>query len=228
MLKVLWGKEAARQSSLMEDVWRFRHQQFVERLGWNDIRRPDGREIDQFDGPRAIHFPQLNHAGEIVGYSRLLPTTEPHLLSDVYPQLMGDGSRPHGNTIYEWTRCVAAIDASPIDGVAVSSRQMAGVLEYCLLVGIEALIVETYPKLLNMFLSTGWDVLPLNAPSQFNEHFIVPFCAYPTSATLEWHHRNYGIRGSLLDLGVHVENPLAVSAQISERPKLSRLVAAGG
>ena len=47
MLKVLWGKEAARQSSLMEDVWRFRHQQFVERLGWNDIRRPDGREIDR-------------------------------------------------------------------------------------------------------------------------------------------------------------------------------------
>lgn len=50
--------------------------------------------------------------------------------------------------------------------------------------------------------------------------------AYPTAATLEWHHHNYGIRGSLLDLGVNVESPLAVPADISERPKLSRLVAA--
>lgn len=204
MLKVLWGPDTAQQSSLMEDIWRFRHEQFVERLGWEDVRRHDGREIDEFDGPRAIHFPQIDQAGNIVGYSRLLPTTEPHLLSHVYPELMSGRPCPRGDVIYEWTRCVAAAGADPIDGVAVSNRQMAGVLEYCLLVGIETLVVETYPKLLNLFLSTGWDVMPLNAPSQFKDHFIVPFCVHPSAATLEWHHRNYGIRGSLLDDTVEI------------------------
>ncbi|RZK93426.1 MAG: autoinducer synthase, partial [Methylobacterium sp.] len=33
----------------MEQVWRLRHEIFVEEKRWLDLARPDGREIDQFD-----------------------------------------------------------------------------------------------------------------------------------------------------------------------------------
>ncbi|WP_414815963.1 acyl-homoserine-lactone synthase [Rhizobium sp. IY2] len=36
----------------MEKIWRFRHEQFVERLGWEALCRNDGLEIDQFDHDR--------------------------------------------------------------------------------------------------------------------------------------------------------------------------------
>ncbi|MGO7163528.1 hypothetical protein ACCS78_30340 [Rhizobium johnstonii] len=70
----------------MEKIWRFRHEQFVERLGWEALRRNDGLEIDQFDHDRALH-------------TRLLPTTEPHLSSDVYPQIMKGQAWPRSPEI---------------------------------------------------------------------------------------------------------------------------------
>ena len=89
----------------MEQVWRLRHEIFVEEYGWGDIARDDQREIDQFDDEHAVHF--LCHIdGELVGYSRMLPTTGPHLLRDVYPHLCEE-ERPEGSDVWEWTRyCV--------------------------------------------------------------------------------------------------------------------------
>ena len=33
----------------MEQAYRLRHNVFVDEMGWEDLRKPDGREIDQFD-----------------------------------------------------------------------------------------------------------------------------------------------------------------------------------
>ena len=85
---------------------RFRHTIFVDEKGWDDLHQPDGLERDQFDDSHAVHQVCL-HQDEIVGYQRLLPTTRPHLLTDV----LGDLCRrkpPRGPRIFEWTRfCVA-------------------------------------------------------------------------------------------------------------------------
>ena len=37
----------------MERAYRLRHQVFVEEMGWTDLAKPDGREIDQFDDKHA-------------------------------------------------------------------------------------------------------------------------------------------------------------------------------
>lgn len=106
MLKVISGCEASGYANLMEKAHRFRHSIFVDEKGWSDLRRPDGLERDSFDGASAVH--QLCMRGsDLVGYQRLLPTTQPHLLTEV----LGDLCRrrpPRGQNIYEWTRfCVA-------------------------------------------------------------------------------------------------------------------------
>src|SRR5580765_66682 len=123
MLRAIIGAEKACSVTVMEQIWKFRHEQFVERLGWEDIRRADGREIDEFDTGGAIHLPLID-GDEVVGYTRLLPTTEPHLLSHVYPELMDGREWPRGATIYEWTRCIAAEWAQPMEDVPASSVLM--------------------------------------------------------------------------------------------------------
>jgi len=210
MLAAILGADTHGYTSIMEQVWRFRHEQFVERLGWEACRRADGREIDQFDGNEAVHLPLIVD-GSVVGYSRLLPTSRPHLLSDVYPYLMDGGAWPRGQRIYEWTRCIAEVSDKTICGVPISNILMTGVLEYCLVAGIQMLVVETHPRLLNLLLTTGWDVMPLAAPSVLEGSLIVPITARPSMAGLLKHHELYRITGSVLNLELAPGNPFGAS-----------------
>lgn len=213
MLRIYSGKASSYSWDAMEKIWRFRHQQFVERFGWEDVRRADGREIDEFDTDQAIHL-ALFAGHRVVGYSRLLPTTMPHLLSDVYPHLMGQRSWRREPSVYEWTRCVASEDNGRINGIPASHLLMTGVMEFCLTAGIEALIVETHPKLVNQLLTTGWDVTVLNQPAVLDEKLVVPIEARPSKAGLLQHHRLYSMEGSTLVLSRETANPLDSSASL--------------
>lgn len=205
MLRYLSG-EQIQSDDCAEDVWRFRHKHFVDRFGWSALRKPDGLEHDQFDHDDAIHLVLCNNE-DVVGYSRLLPTTKPHLLSDVYPEVAAGNPYPTGQFVYEWTRCVAEQDVS-ISGISASNILLTGVLEFCLVSGIEALIVETHPKLMHLLISTGWDVYPFAAPSTYAESLVVPICATPLHSALRTHHRLYGIEGSVLDLSSREMSPV--------------------
>ncbi|MEQ1945322.1 acyl-homoserine-lactone synthase [Mesorhizobium sp. VNQ89] len=106
MLMVIPGSDVSRHAALMNRAHRFRHRVFVEEKGWEELRQPDGCERDRFDDAHAVHHICLR-GEEIVGYQRLLPTTRPHLLSDVLTDLCRR-SPPRGPRIFEWTRfCVA-------------------------------------------------------------------------------------------------------------------------
>lgn len=206
-MRVISGSDIDTYAETMEQVWRFRHRHFVDRFGWEDVRRADGREIDQFDTLAAIHLPLMSD-GKVVAYSRLLPTDQPHLLSDVYPQIMGGRTWPRGTRIYEWTRCVAVEEDVQVKSVRASNLMMSGVVEFCLVAGVEALIAQTSPKLVHLLLFTGWHVEPLNGPQQYNDHTLVPIKATPSIKTLEKHRRIYKFQSDILNLSVPTANPL--------------------
>jgi len=114
-LSIHTGEQLRLQPALQEQVFRLRHHVFVEKLGWEAIRRADGLEIDDFDTDAAIHFVVQDGENNIKAYARLLPTTQAHLLSVVYPHLLDDAAKmPVGSDIYEWTRSTALpIRATP-------------------------------------------------------------------------------------------------------------------
>ncbi|WP_305693096.1 acyl-homoserine-lactone synthase [Bosea sp. (in: a-proteobacteria)] len=106
MLMVIHGSDVGRHSALMNRAHRFRHSIFVDEKGWEELRQSDGCERDRFDDAHAVHHICL-HGEEIVGYQRLLPTTRPHLLTDVLTDLCRRAP-PRGPRVFEWTRfCVA-------------------------------------------------------------------------------------------------------------------------
>ena len=163
MVQFILQRDAHRHRSLMERVYRFRHAFFVDGKGWTDLRRDDRREVDAFDAlDDAVHL--IGCEGErVVSYCRLLPTEGPHLLRDVYPEIMGGAPYPTGPGVYEWTRC--AVDPAKREGRQgvdpTTARMFVSTMEACAYLGLDDLIVETHPLLLTRALEAGWLARPL-------------------------------------------------------------------
>lgn len=76
---------------------------FVDLLGW-DVPVVDGRfELDQFDDGDARYLVVIDAAGGHRASARLLPTTGPHLVGTLFPNLCADAP-PTGPAIFEITR----------------------------------------------------------------------------------------------------------------------------
>jgi N-acyl-L-homoserine lactone synthetase len=98
-------------NNLTPDVYtalaRYRHKVFVETLGW-DLPSKAGLELDQFDR-LDTQYVVAREGERYVGIARLLPTRGPYLLSELFPQLLGDLPIPHADDIWELSR-FAAVD----------------------------------------------------------------------------------------------------------------------
>lgn len=83
----------------------YRHKVFVETLGWSlPMSAPNGIELDQFDRPDTRYVVIKDHAGHICGCARLLPTTAPYLLGDIFPQLLNRQAAPNSPDTWEISR----------------------------------------------------------------------------------------------------------------------------
>lgn len=105
-------------AGLYSELSRFRHMVFVERLGWTLDTDP-GAEQDQFDRPDTVYVVAKDENERITGCARLLPTTRPYLLGEVFPELLNGMAPPCAEDIWELSR-FAAIDFSAKHTSAVS------------------------------------------------------------------------------------------------------------
>jgi len=100
----------------LQNVYRqvagYRYKVFVENLGW-DLYAPDGLEQDQFDRPDTVYVAVQDDEGEVCGCARLLPTTHPYLLSEVFPQLLNGAVPPSSPEIWELSRFASVDFNSP-------------------------------------------------------------------------------------------------------------------
>jgi acyl-homoserine lactone synthase len=152
----------------LQQAYRLRHRVFVEECGWAALQNSNEYEIDQFDTEHAINILATDGRGKVVGYSRLLPTANPHLLTDVYPHL-AQRKIPRSPTIFEWTRyCVAPERRGDSAIRNVGSRLLCGVLEYAFREGIAGLTMETDPLWITRFLEFGFEAEPLGFPQQLD------------------------------------------------------------
>ncbi|MBU9597934.1 acyl-homoserine-lactone synthase [Burkholderia multivorans] len=85
----------------------FRHKVFVQRLHWDipGVSHDATSEWDEFDGGETVHLVALSTENEVCGCARLMPTTGPYLLRDVFPELAGQGDSPQSSpSIWEMSR----------------------------------------------------------------------------------------------------------------------------
>ncbi|HEY4972660.1 MAG TPA: acyl-homoserine-lactone synthase [Steroidobacteraceae bacterium] len=105
-MRVISGAVAALPEGYYGRVTHYRHRVFVEQLGWR-LHAQDGSETDQFDRPDTVYVMVEDETGNIAGCSRLLPTTQPYLLAEVFPQLLNGLAPPSDATVWELSRFAA-------------------------------------------------------------------------------------------------------------------------
>jgi acyl-homoserine lactone synthase len=207
MIHIVTPENEYRYLDEMEQAYRLRHKVFVEEMGWSELAKPDGREIDQFDTKHAVHMLYID-AGKVLGYQRMLASTRPHLLSDIMPELC-ELERPVGPHVWEWTRyCVApghrdrGRTLSPIGNALLS-----GIVEWGLESGISTIIIEMTPIWLLRLVQLHFRPLPLGVPRTIGGEDTIA-----VTATFDWRtlERLREMRG----------NRRRVLAETAERPVL--------
>ena len=103
MTDQLTRAQQAPGNAAMRAMFTARKRVFVDMLRWDLPVLEDMYEIDQFDTPDAEYLILLGDGGDHRASARLLPTTAPHLLGDLYPWLC-DEAVPRGPSIWEISR----------------------------------------------------------------------------------------------------------------------------
>jgi len=148
----------------MDQVFRLRHKVFVDEMGWMALAKPDGREIDQFDTKHAVNMLYIEN-GEVLGYQRLLPSTRPHLLSEILPELC-EVERPVGAHIWEISRhCVApGRRAGGRYANVVANALATALVEWGTECGISQYIIEIDPMGILPLIQLHFRLVPLGLP----------------------------------------------------------------
>jgi N-acyl-L-homoserine lactone synthetase len=87
MIQLVQGAYPGENSDIIDKMFRLRAKVFNDRLGW-DVKVSDDREKDQFDELNPLYVVETDEQRNVLASLRLLPTTGPHMLSDVFSELM--------------------------------------------------------------------------------------------------------------------------------------------
>ena len=92
MIFAIESADQDKYPELFDEMFRMRAEVFSGRLGW-DVKVENGREIDLFDAEDPLYLVSLDErSGQLRGAVRLLPTTGPNMLRDVFSVLMPGGT----------------------------------------------------------------------------------------------------------------------------------------
>ncbi len=92
MILTIESVDQDKHPELIDEMFRMRAEVFSGRLGW-DVTVEHGREVDRFDAEDPLYLLSLDEqSGQLRGAVRLLPTTGPNMLRDVFSALMRGGA----------------------------------------------------------------------------------------------------------------------------------------
>ena len=100
-------------------MYALRHKIFKERLNWDVIGAHPGLEFDKFDDMDPVYGVCVHMAPtgmpNVLGCWRLLPTTGPYMLKDIFPVLLHGQEAEAHETIWEISRFAVTDDVASED-----------------------------------------------------------------------------------------------------------------
>lgn len=147
----------------LEEMHRQRKVVFVDRAGWQIPVLAD-RETDAYDRTDTMYLLAKDQpAGGLLASVRLLTTTAPHLMSDLFTAACRGGV-PRGPTIWEVSRfCTAPAIQNRAQRLKLLWEMVCAVMETALVHGIEQVVFVANRALLPLTIGCGWDARPLGA-----------------------------------------------------------------
>jgi acyl homoserine lactone synthase len=138
----------------------YRHQIFVEHLGWSLPMADACVERDQYDRDDTVYVIAQDQAASICGCARLLPTTRPYLLKELFAFLLAKGTpAPEAADVWELSRFAAspAGTGHPEQGnlAWVVRPMLASVVRCAAQLGARQLIGVTFLSMERLFRRIG-------------------------------------------------------------------------
>lgn len=134
-----------------------RKQVFIDQLKWDLPVLADQYELDQFDTPDARYLILLDpHDLRHRASARLLPTTVPHLLGDLYSRLCTTAP-PAGPTVWEISRFCLDPEQTPAERRDARNQLVTALADYALQHGITDYVGVAEQGWFDKIRNFGWD-----------------------------------------------------------------------
>ncbi|SHL33069.1 acyl homoserine lactone synthase [Roseovarius marisflavi] len=151
MILVIDALNRDRFQSVIDDMFQLRARVFQDRMGW-DVTVEDGREFDIFDNLDPVYLVALDDSYNVIGCNRMLQTTGPHMLTDVFQDILMGEPPLRSATVWENTRFCIDTDRLKQPGStrsvsATACELMAGIAEYAYESGISDVISVVDPAM---------------------------------------------------------------------------------
>ncbi|KQT62241.1 MULTISPECIES: acyl-homoserine-lactone synthase [unclassified Aureimonas] len=177
MIRVVKPGQQKIHAEALDQMHRIRAAVFHERLGW-DVHVVNGREVDQFDDEEPLYLLSIDPlTGVVRGSVRLLMTTGPNMLRDVFPQLLPSGQIVESPVIWESSRF--SIDPTlsnrATDGVAgkllnrVTLELLYGIVEVCQMAGVEFVVSVYDARMARIFRSADCTAEVIGVPTRIGK-----------------------------------------------------------
>ncbi len=179
MSQVMLARKDERQldDQLMAGMFRLRHDVFHDRLKWQ-VASDDGMEHDRFDECKPVYVLVRGDAGEVEGCWRILPTTGPYMLKDVFPELLYGASAPEHPAAWELSRFAVANGARR-EGrhgfTDIPIRMMQRAFQFARDNGIERYVTVTTVAIERMLRRLGIETHRYGPPMQIGCEMTVAF-----------------------------------------------------
>lgn len=171
------------------ELARYRYQVFVGHLGWQ-LPATGEEDQDQFDVASAVHIVAHDDDRSMVGYARLLPTTEPYLVAKLFPELLGGQEAPSDPRIWELSRYAAmslrttGLAGKSPDDIAVGKQVLLQAIETAAQAGAERLIFCTTVAIERLAMRWGVDIRRVAPPVRRDQQLLVAAIIEFTPQTL--------------------------------------------
>jgi acyl-homoserine lactone synthase len=185
-------------STELDEMFRHRKRVFVDWLKWKIPVVNGTHEFDRFDNEEAVYLLEIDKEGRHLASIRLLPTSQPHLLSEVFSNLC-DGPIPTGLDTWELTRFCVSPDVPKADAIRLMNLMWTSVVEYAVANRITRYTCVTHMAFLSQILTAGWDTEPLGLPKIVDDGLIGAVLFRLSSKTLTEARRRYGYRTSVFE-----------------------------
>lgn len=185
MVLLIDSTNAKRRQREIRQTQRVRKSVFVDRLHWN-VPVVDGEyEIDQYDTDDAVYLTNIDRAsGDHLASVRLLPTTGPYVLGDLFPSLC-EGDPPSEPQTWEITRLCTTPGLDREIAAKARHKLAVALVEYGLLHGIERYVCVIGVEHISALIAPGWKSTPLGPPQLIDGAWLGAFALGIAPATLD-------------------------------------------
>jgi acyl-homoserine lactone synthase len=163
MIEHFTRADAADEPRLFDTMHQDRKRVFIDALKW-EIPNDGCWEMDQFDTNEADYLILRDpDTGCHLASVRLLRTTVPHILSEVFPFLC-EAAIPRGPSVREITRFVVSPDVPVRERLATRNMLGRAMIEFGQMVGVTMYTAVCDFGFLTQLLAADWHITPLGMP----------------------------------------------------------------